>query len=59
MLLTEAKIGTEIELESKEPFKGRLLIVEHRGFRSLGLDLPKQVKITIHKSRKAENEQEQ
>jgi len=58
MLLTEAKIGTEIELQSKEPFKGRLLVVEHRGFKSLGFDLPKQVKITIHKSRKAENEQD-
>ena len=47
MLLTEAKLGTEIELKSAEPFTGRLLIVEHRGFKSLGLDLPKQVKIKI------------
>lgn len=57
MLLTEAKIGTEIELESAEPFKGRLMIVEHRGFRSLGLDLPKQVKIKIHPSRTAQDGQ--
>lgn len=41
MLLTEAKIGTEIELESVEPFTGRLLVIEHRGFRSLGLEAQK------------------